>query len=521
MLSIPGFKGLMKINDARKNHGTAPAELLNLYGEGTSDISSYLLYLAERLDMSLLALIEAEPQGEGARIRAAGRDGLISMLKVPTLDSDGQIAGLINRAAPQAGKARVFSRHEVFPEDGAWCDLIPMDSEVAFVFVPIAGTPFEDWAGTGEAPCRVFLLAAGDPGSDDESLLPLKAMLSASLVGFSLTLKRRRNDRRVLAVLRDLLKEEGYSIGFADAAGRLVEKDGSAFGALKTEAIERLERELASQGSEAGGEGSKPKAFAAPEGSNLEITIYPVTPSSAAPGHMVVVKECDFASKVRTRKERLKLLSRFISSIAHEIKNPLTGISAGVQYLAKKIQPGVREEETVDFILNEINRLNRIVDDLYKAAKPPKLELQEIDLNDVAGRSLICLSEDVTRRRLAVSQNFDKALTEFEADPDRLQQVLINIIKNAIEASPEGGTIHIETSLQNGRATIRVTDEGEGIGPEDSERIFEPFYSTKDRGSGLGLCISQRIIDEHGGTIRVEAPDGGGTRFVIELPTGR
>ncbi len=522
MLSIPGIKGLMKTKDTRKNREREFAEFFASQSQGTSDIPSYLLYLAKRLDISLLALIDVDASGQAAGIQAAGSGGLASELTVPRLEGEGPIAGLINRARPAAGKARVFSKEEVFPKDGAWCDLIPMDSVAAYVFIPISSMPLAETAEEIKKHCHGrFLLAAEDPGTDRESALPLKIMLAAGLIGFSLTVKGRQKDRETLRILRDLLKEEGYSIGFADDSGRLIEKDGNGFDGIKADVMERLRQQLASFDTEASGSTVKPKDLTTPEMENLKIAAYPVMMPGSDPGCMVVVKECDFASQVRNRRERLKLLSRFISSIAHEIKNPLTGIAAGVQYLAKKIQPGIKEDETVEFILTEINRLNRIVDDLYKAAKPPQLTLMQVDLNDIVGRSLICLSEDITKKRLAVSQDLAKAVPELEADPDRLQQVFINIFKNAIEASPEGGTLRIETFLEDSKAGVRVTDQGAGIGLEEREKIFEPFYSTKDRGSGLGLCISQRIVDEHGGSIRVEAPEGGGTSFVIELPTGR
>ena len=137
------------------------------------------------------------------------------------------------------------------------------------------------------------------------------------------------------------------------------------------------------------------------------------------------------------------------------------------------------------------------------------------------GKSLICLSEDITGKRLVVEQGLDGEMPDVEADADRLQQIFINIIKNAIEASPEGGTLKVETSVCGSMAVFRVTDTGPGISREDKTKIFEPFYSTKEKGSGLGLCISQRIVDEHGGSIKIETPAGGGASFVIEVPIRR
>jgi signal transduction histidine kinase len=522
MLSIPGFRGLMKTKDTKKDLEGWFTGFFAPEEPGASDMPSLLLALAKKLDLSLLALVEVEERGHAARLRAAGNQGLSCELRVPRLDGGGPIADLIAEVRPITGKARVFSTEEVFPEDASWCDLIPMDSVTAYAFVPISSMQIGMRTGGSTAPeRRFFLLATEDPGSDGEPLLPVRTMLCASLLGFSLVSKAWERDRSALRILREVLKEDGYSIGFTDDSGMLQQHDDRAFEAVSPKAAERIEQQLALLKAEDREGAGKPEVFATPEMDNLKVVAYPFTAGGAGRTRMVVVKECDLASQIRNRRERLKLLSRFISTIAHEIKNPLTGISAGVQYLAKKIQPGVKEDETVEFILSEIDRLNRIVDDLYKAAKPPQLVMEQTDLNDVVGRSLICMSQDVTRKRLTVSQDLAKHLPEFEADRDRLQQVLINIIKNAIEASPEGGTIRIETFLSDHRASIRVTDEGQGISPEDREKIFEPFYSTKDRGSGLGLCISQRIVDEHGGTIRVETPESGGTCFTIELPTGR
>jgi signal transduction histidine kinase len=525
MLSIPGIKGFMRTKDTRREQGSGFSAFFGHQGEAAPHLPTYLLHLAERLDIGLLALLEVEASGRSARLRAVGSNGFSSELVVPTLEGDGVIAGLIRGAAPATGRARLFSREEVFPRDAAWCDLVPMDSEVTYVFIPVSSLPLPETADKLTGPCRgSFVLGAEDPGTDGESVLHLKTMLSTTLIGLALALRGRRYDRRLLGILTNLLKEEGYSIGFADDKGTVCEKTGNGFDRIRAESMEHLRQQLARLAGETDARTPRARDLTMPEMEDLKIWAYPGSapgpdPSAGVP--VVVVKEREFAAQIRNRREKLKLLSRFISSIAHEIKNPLTGIAAGVQYLAKKMQAVMQEDETVDFILSEINRLNRIVDDLYKVAKPPQLVLTQVDLNSIVGRSLMCMSEDITAKRLMVTQNFDKALPEFEADADRIQQIIINVIKNAIEASPQGGTLSIETFTRDSRVGIRVTDQGPGISHEEREKIFEPFYSTKERGSGLGLCISQRIVDEHGGSIRIETPEAGGTSFVIELPIGR
>jgi signal transduction histidine kinase len=218
------------------------------------------------------------------------------------------------------------------------------------------------------------------------------------------------------------------------------------------------------------------------------------------------------------REERVELLRRLTSSIAHEIKNPLTGISAGVQYLAKKLQPGATEEETVDFILTEISRLNRIIDDLYSVSKPQTLIFVETDVPEVIKKSLLCLSEEVVKRGISTQVDVDESAPPIKADPDRLQQVFINVLKNAIEASAKGGRVEVVLECSSYNIIVEVRDEGCGIPSDDIDKIFEPFHSNKSGGTGLGLYLSREIVERHRGSIEVLPRKGKGTVFRITLP---
>jgi signal transduction histidine kinase len=522
MLSIPGLKDLMKTRDGRKDIREELADLFDSQKPCPADFPSYLAMLAKRLGIDLLALVEVDATGKSAEIHAAGKDGLTSLLTVPRLDEEGVLSGLVVAAEPAAGKARVFSGKEVFPVGETWCDLVPLDSSVAYVFIPLASLPAPGQVNRLEPDGRSrYILATQDAGAAAEPLLALRVGLAASLVGFSLALSAWRREQGTLHIFTNILNEEGYSLGFVDAKGILLDKHGDGADRITADLLAKISGQAGGTGCAMKGGEDRPLDISPDSADDLRATAYPISAPGTDPQWLVAVKECGLISQIHTRRERLKLLSRFVSSIAHEIKNPLTGIAAGIQYLARKIQPGLEEDETVGFILSEINRLNRIVDDLYKMTRPPELVFQEVSLKGILGKSLVCLSEEVTRKRLVVVQDLNSDMPHLEADPDRLQQIFINIIKNAVEASPEGGTIRLELSRRDSRAIIRVTDSGPGISREDKERIFEPFYSTKERGSGLGLCISQRIVDEHGGSIRIETPPGGGASFVVEIPMRR
>jgi len=320
--------------------------------------------------------------------------------------------------------------------------------------------------------------------------------------------------------LSRFLSDEGYALYLLDSSGDLTHVAGASGSLTTEEELPEIRREIEALEGSLGPE-MAPVEITPQERSGMKITIYPMSSDRGGLACLLVARKIPEEADTRSRREWLNLLGRFTSSIAHEIKNPLTGIGAGVQYLAKRLQPGATEADTVDFILAEIARLNRIVDDLYKIARPPQLVLAKTHLNNVVTKSLFGLSEDVVRKRLHVEQRLQPDMPTFDADPERLQQVLINLIKNAIEASPENGSIAIDTVADDTRVWVKVTDWGPGIPAGDRARIFEPFYSTKKGGTGLGLCISQAIVEEHGGKLSVESPPKGGARFIIEIPIAK
>ncbi len=221
--------------------------------------------------------------------------------------------------------------------------------------------------------------------------------------------------------------------------------------------------------------------------------------------------------------DRLAVLGRFTAGIAHEIRNPLTGISTGVQYLVKGMDDGPNRDNAA-FIMSEIKRLDRIVEDLFRVTHPHALMTTPEDLKQLLERSLQSLGSLPADRGITVTTEFAAELPRVPLDADQLQQVAINLIKNAVEATPRGGSVTIRTGRRPGRrgeegwATFSVADTGSGMTPEVRRKIFEPFFTSKKEGTGLGLYISHGIVERHGGHLRVETRQGPGSTFTVELP---
>jgi len=232
------------------------------------------------------------------------------------------------------------------------------------------------------------------------------------------------------------------------------------------------------------------------------------------------------------RLDRLAALGRFTSSVAHEIRNPLTGIAAGVEYLQRRLDDDAPGQENIDFILAEIQRLDRIVQDLFDITHPRGLQTRTAPIEETAGRALQVLRTLVEERHVAVRFEVAPRTPPVPHDADQIEQVFINLVKNAAEASSAGQQIEVRVrpaapgqDARNGRidthpqgAVIEVRDHGEGIHPDHQRTIFEPFFTTKQGGTGLGLYICHDIVKRHGGTLSVQSEPGRGTTFTVELP---
>ena len=227
-------------------------------------------------------------------------------------------------------------------------------------------------------------------------------------------------------------------------------------------------------------------------------------------------------------QDRLAALGRFTSSVAHEIRNPLTGIAAGVQYLAKGLADGP-QRENLDFIQSEIRRLDRIVQDLFDVTHPRRLQTRVAPLEEAVRRAVQSLEPALAQRGITVAIEAAAGTPPVPHDADQLQQVFINLIKNSAEASSDGATVRVRIAAiapagrgrprgQRAGVVARVEDPGSGISREHLKNVFEPFFTTRTGGTGLGLYVCHEIVKRHGGALSVQSEIGRGTTFSVELP---
>jgi PAS domain S-box-containing protein len=233
-------------------------------------------------------------------------------------------------------------------------------------------------------------------------------------------------------------------------------------------------------------------------------------------------------SNVRSMEERIRqldrlaALGRFASSVAHEIRNPLHGIATGVEYLSRGFPEGDERRVDVQYILREVSRLNTIIQDLLTATRPRLLTLGPVSVADVAARVLRALAPSIADGKVQIRLMGADTWPKVLADTDQLLQVLLNLVQNAVQAIPERGEVVIEVhpagKSPSSRVAIEVADSGAGITAEHLPHLFEPFYTTRPKGTGLGLFVAHGIVQRHGGSIEVESVPGQGTRFRVLLP---
>ena len=219
------------------------------------------------------------------------------------------------------------------------------------------------------------------------------------------------------------------------------------------------------------------------------------------------------------RSEKLAALGQLAAGIAHEIRNPLTSINILIHSLTENLSSGNSQKEDLKVIEEEIHRINEIVDQFLRFAKPAPPLLKKADVISIFEETLQLLRPQIEKQGIVIQKEF-QPLPPILMDREQMKQVILNLLLNAVQAMPKGGNLVLKGHIPEGDRWIRLSiqDSGVGISCEDINKLFDPFFSTKEGGMGLGLSIAHRIIDQHHGKIEVESTPGEGTLFTVWLP---
>lgn len=238
---------------------------------------------------------------------------------------------------------------------------------------------------------------------------------------------------------------------------------------------------------------------------------------------------CDHCQRLHESQmlhaEHLASMGELAAGVAHEIRNPLAGIAGAIEIITKDFPPDHPDREILDDLRQEVRRIEKVLNDLLAYARPKPPQFGTADLKEVVARTLQFARQQTGAKRVEFSIQVPGDLPHFRTDSEQLHQVLLNLVLNGIQALERDGRITIAARVNNSRAPgrddlleISIVDTGAGIPPEQMERIFRPFYTTKRGGTGLGLSLCRRIIRQQGGTLSVESEVGKGSRFIIRLP---
>ena len=243
-------------------------------------------------------------------------------------------------------------------------------------------------------------------------------------------------------------------------------------------------------------------------------------------GHAIILR--DITESRRTEQqtiesERLNALTLLAAGVAHEIGNPLNSLNIHLQLIEREARKldgakGAELQESVEVARAEINRLDSIISQFLRAIRPTRPQLRPENINAIVEEAVRFFALEIKDRDIVVEQELRSDLPLLELDRDQIKQAFYNVIKNSFEAMKSRGILRIRTDLDESHVIVRFTDTGGGISAENLSRVFEPYFTTKTSGTGLGLLIVRRIVREHGGELSIESSEGKGLTLTIRLP---
>jgi two-component system sensor histidine kinase HydH len=220
------------------------------------------------------------------------------------------------------------------------------------------------------------------------------------------------------------------------------------------------------------------------------------------------------------RAERDAAVGKMAAGVAHELRNPLSSIKGLALLLKSKFNlDDESAQQTADLLVDEVERLNRSISELLDYARPAKLERSPLIIDDLLSRAVMLVRSDAEAGNVGVIEDYRCGTSTVNGDEDKLTQVVLNLCLNSIQAMKDGGTLSLSSSLLDEWVSIEIRDTGSGISAEIRQRIFEPYFTTKEDGTGLGLAMSAKIIEDHRGQMEVFSGSGKGTTVTVRLPS--
>jgi len=266
-----------------------------------------------------------------------------------------------------------------------------------------------------------------------------------------------------------------------------------------------------------------------PEARFLELNLLPIE-GEAGPfeGKSFVAIFYDITQRTSEAREvmeseRIHVLTLLAAGVAHELGNPINNLNIHLQLMEREAKKCSREQEEafregIETAKAEVERLDTIIHEFLRAVRPTKPEFDAVSLADLIQATRQLLKREFEERQILVEEHHAENLPRIQADSGQLKQAFYNLLKNAMQAVPERGLVQIRTELEGDWVSVEFSDNGEGIEIEDISKVMQPYFTTKKRGSGLGLMIVQRIVGEHGGRVELESERGRGTTVRVRLP---
>ncbi|OPY85454.1 MAG: Sensor protein ZraS [Smithella sp. PtaU1.Bin162] len=320
------------------------------------------------------------------------------------------------------------------------------------------------------------------------------------------------------------LDESGNIVTCNETAGRILNIDcNDAIGKQAATALPEALQKIFADLSQQDGPVEKDLQFIPGQDKNktLEIVAAGLADSGISTGKMMLLRDVTALRQLEkevAKSRHLNSIASLAAGVAHEIRNPLSSIKGFAVYFRERFSEKEEDQTIADTMIAEVERLNRVISQLIEFARPLELKREKIHLPDLFQHPLTLIAPDLKKNNINIIMNTAPDMPLVDVDPDKVKQVLLNVFLNAAAAMKNGGTLEISLMTDKNIITVAVSDTGTGIEKKDLPRIYDPYFTSKPTGTGLGLAVVQKIMEAHGGTINVESTAGQGTTVSLHFP---